>query len=200
MHDLIIVEDCESDAELLTRALWQLGVCNPIRVYGTGREALGCLEEMEQQAGRLGKPIASILMIDLKLPDLTGFEILEWIRKRPMFSESLRIVLSQSEEIRGIMQAYELGAHSFLLKPARSHELEELIQLYPEPWILATNTPAESSLFRDPGAIFRENQKAFENVRANLKRLREQMCVSEEMMAAIENIIGDIRERREKGR
>jgi len=197
MQDLVIVEDCETYVRLLTRALAQIGVANPMWICRTGTEALECLKKLEERAKRSGEVISAIVLVDLKLPDLSGFEILTYLKERPIFQNSLKVALSQTEEIRGIMRSYELGAHSFLVKPVRVHDFEDLIRFYPRLWIVDHGASKPTPVHRDPRETFRENQKAFQNVRANLKRLREQMCVSEETMAAIENIVVEIRQRRE---
>jgi len=78
----------------------------------------------------------SILLLDLKLPAVSGFEILSFLQGRPAFSELLKIVVSDLDDLESIRKAYGLGAHSFLTKPVHRSDLKELIRVYPAPWLL----------------------------------------------------------------
>jgi two-component system response regulator len=136
MDEIVLVEDSDSDARLIQRTLQLAGVHNPVRHYWTGQEALNGLSAAEKR-GRKGEgKLPGILIIDLKLPDMTGYDILLWLQSRKAYQATLRIVLSQLEDIPSIKKAYAFGANSFLTKPARQEDLDELIRVYPAHWML----------------------------------------------------------------
>src|SRR5205823_4806443 len=86
-----------------------------------------------------GRPVPSILLLDLKLPGMNGFEILQWLQDRTEFAKTLRVVLSQLDHLDNIKKAYALGAQSFLSKPVSQEDLHELITVFPAYWLLATH-------------------------------------------------------------
>ncbi len=148
MREILIVEDSENDARLLTRALHATGVRNPISHASSGGQAVKWLEKTVAAARKDYRPVLAILFIDLKLPDLSGFEILAGIREEPVLAQTLRIVLSQFGDLDSIRRAYSLGAHSFLNKPAAQNDLKELIRGFPDYWLLAR--PSARSATRRP--------------------------------------------------
>lgn len=136
MSDILIIEDTESDVRLLKRTLQLAGVQNPLRLVSSGAAAFGHLEAAAN--ANLPVPaIPAIVFIDLKLPDISGFDILTPLKATPAFAKTLRIVISQIDEIGTIKKAYSLGAHTFLAKPPAQEELEKLIRVYPDHWQLS---------------------------------------------------------------
>jgi CheY-like chemotaxis protein len=133
VKEILLIEDSPPDADLVTRALKEEGIANPIRWIRDGSEALRCLQDVELLAA-IGPPVPSILLVDLKLPGLSGFEILENIQGKPAFRGMLRIVLSNLGDLENIKRAYRCGAHSFLTKPVQSENLRELIVAFPGNW------------------------------------------------------------------
>ena len=137
MREILIVEDSENDFRLLKRALQAAGVRNPISHASTGGQAVKWLEETVAAARKDFGPVLAILFLDLNLPDLSGFEILARITEEPTLAQTLRIVLSQMEDLDSIRRAYSMGAHSFLSKPATHADVKELIKGFPDHWLLA---------------------------------------------------------------
>ena len=137
MREILIIEDSESDTRLLKRALHAVGVRNPISHVSTGGQAVKWLEETVGAARKDCGSVLAVLFLDLKLPDLSGFEILARIRDEPVLAQTLRIVLSQWGDLDSIRRAYSLGAQSFLNKPANRDDLKELIKGFPDHWLLA---------------------------------------------------------------
>jgi len=142
MQDILLIEDSESDARLFQRTLTLAGVQNRVRCFTTGNEALAGLAEVESNGRALGQPFRSVIMIDLRLPDISGFDILVWLDQREFFASSLRVVLSQLDDIPSVRRAYELGANSFLIKPAKQEDLDELIKVFPGYWHRMWDVPS----------------------------------------------------------
>jgi len=136
MKEILLIEDSESDAELLQRTLKQAGVTNPVRWLRTGEEALVYLKEVIQTDGT-GAPVPSVLFIDLKLPGVSGFQILEAVRDLPLLAKALRVVISSLEDTRSIKMAYTAGAQTFVVKPAKLEDISELIHGFPGYWTLS---------------------------------------------------------------
>jgi CheY-like chemotaxis protein len=132
MREILLVEDSEADADLVCNALKRLNIANPVRVLRDGLQALSFLGHAEQSAA-LGPPVPSVLFLDMKLPGMSGFEILQRV-KGPAFSRTLRVILSNLDDTKSIKQAYSLGANSYLVKPFRDADLAELIKVFPAYW------------------------------------------------------------------
>ena len=145
MKEILLVEDTDADAELLQRTLRLVGVVNPVRRMVNGIEALSYLADLEKTAA-IGPPLPSILLLDLKMPGITGFEVLERLRARPAFAKMLKVVLSQLDDTKSIQRAYNLGADSFLIKPITEAELRGLIQGFPGHWTFAPKAPPSGKL------------------------------------------------------
>src|SRR4051812_17011660 len=137
MHEIVLIEDSAADALLLQRTLQRAGVTNPIRRLCNGREALSYLYSVGTKANERLVSAPAVLLLDLKLPDVSGFDILAFVRHRKIFSKTLRVVLSQYSDLQSIKRAYAGGAHSFLSKAAGQQEIEELVKSFPEYWLLA---------------------------------------------------------------
>jgi CheY-like chemotaxis protein len=134
MHEILLVEDSDTDAELLERALRVAEVTNPIRRFADGGQALAYFKEQASQssAGELEKP--SILLLDLKLPRASGFEILAYLQGSWSLRHMLKIIVSELDDLESIRRAYALGAGSFISKPIHQQDLRALIKAYPEYW------------------------------------------------------------------
>jgi CheY-like chemotaxis protein len=144
MREILLVEDLDSDAALVLRGFRRLRIANPVRHLRDGLEALTFLSNAEKTAAQ-GTPLPAVLLLDLKLPGMTGFDILERIRERPGLRGILRIVLSQIDDTRRMRRAYDLGADSYLLKPFREDDLLELIAAFPGYWKFTEMVPSAAN-------------------------------------------------------
>jgi CheY-like chemotaxis protein len=122
----LVVEDNADDVLLLKKAFQRSGITNPIQVVSNGVEAMLYLEGSGRFRNRSEFPLPKLVLLDLKLPGISGFEVLEWIREQPGLKALRVIVLTSSNEIRDVNRAYALGANSFLVKP---NELEDLCRI-----------------------------------------------------------------------
>jgi CheY-like chemotaxis protein len=136
---LLIVEDYEDDAKLLQLLLTNGGIFNPVRAALSAEEAMTYLEGVPPYSNRALYPLPSVIFIDLKLPGMNGFELLRWLKARPALMNIFLVVLSATGDLVSVQEAYNLGANSFLIKPCRPADLENLVICYPDFW---TRTPA----------------------------------------------------------
>src|SRR4051812_24232902 len=134
MHEILLIEDSDTDAELLERAVRAVEVTNPIRRFVDGGQALAYFKEQHKNSsgGELENP--PILLLDLKLPRASGFEILAYLQASWFFRHILKIVVSELDNLENVRSAYALGAGSFISKPAHQQDLRDLIKAYPEYW------------------------------------------------------------------
>ncbi len=140
-HTILIADDSSNDLLLLKRAFAKVGILNPTREVRSGRQAIAYLEGRDEYADREKYPLPGILLLDLHMPDGTGFDVLQWIRDKGTVRKLLIIVLSNAYEIKNINRAYELGANSFLTKPGDLAELEQLIQSFRDYWLVRNRLP-----------------------------------------------------------
>lgn len=133
---LLLVEDNESDAFILQRALKTVGVSNPLFVVKDGEEAIKYLSGQPPYHNRAEFPLPYLVLLDLKLPKLGGFEVLRHIRATLTLRHLLVVVLTSSDLDYDIKKAFEAGADSYLVKPGELSELEELVFLLKKHWLM----------------------------------------------------------------
>ncbi len=110
--DVLLVEDNPDDLELTIRALKRAHLVNPVRIARDGAEAL---EVLFGAGPRPGLP--RVVLLDLKLPRVSGLEVLERIRREESTRRLPVVVLTSSREEPDVKRAYELGANSYIVKP-----------------------------------------------------------------------------------
>ena len=125
---ILLAEDNEDHVLLIKRAFLQARLLNPIQVVGDGVEAIAYLNGSGKYADRAAYPMPGLLLLDLKMPNKDGFQVMEWIRSQPALRDLRVVVLTTSDHIFDVRRAYELGANSFLTKPV---ELRDFVQLGP---------------------------------------------------------------------
>ena len=142
---ILVVEDNPDDAALLRRAFIKAGVMNPLHVVSSGEEAVAYLGGSGKYSNRAEFPMPSLVLLDLNMPGMDGFEVLRWIRGDGMLKGLRVVVLSSSDNMRDVNKAYQLGANSFLIKPADFERFVEISQALNGFWIWLDKTPDASS-------------------------------------------------------
>ena len=133
-HTVLWVEDDEDDVLLISRAIRKAGLAPPALVRD-GREAVGYLSGSGKFADRLAHPFPSIILLDLKLPKMSGFEVLRWIRERPEVCRVPVIMFTSSSEMADVDRAYALGANAYLLKSVDHEDLVEALKRVHAFWL-----------------------------------------------------------------
>lgn len=141
---IALVEDNEDDLFFMKRALKSADITNPLQVLSSGKMAQDYLAGAGDYADRLVHPLPFLLLLDLKLPDMSGFEVLRWIKSKEGIPMLATIVLTTSGESRDIERAYELGANSFLVKPSGSEHLLDLVIALKQYWFIHNGFPRYS--------------------------------------------------------
>ncbi|PYJ01065.1 MAG: two-component system response regulator [Verrucomicrobia bacterium] len=143
MRRLILhADDSEDDALLLRTAFEMAGLRNRIVRVSNGQEAINYLWGIGHYSDRLLHPLPHLLLLDLKMPLVDGFDLLEWLGSVPDFKELPVIMLSSSEDPSNIEKARALGARDYLVKPAKLEDLVELVRNLHATWLCKDLQPA----------------------------------------------------------
>ena len=125
---ILLAQENPDDVLLIRLAFQKAGFANPITVVGDGAEVIQYLEGDGPYADRARFPTPTLLLLDLKLPRIPGFEVLSWIRQRPEWMCLPVIILTASSHGLDIKQAYDLGANFFLTKPVQFDDFVQMIK------------------------------------------------------------------------
>jgi CheY-like chemotaxis protein len=131
---ILLAEDDANDALLIKRALAKNGIGNPLQIAPDGEEAIAYLSGAGKYGNRAEYPFPQFFITDLKMPRKSGFEVLSWLQEHPDCLVVPTIVLSSSKQHEDIKKAYQLGANSYLTKPADFTQLQELIKKVFDYW------------------------------------------------------------------
>lgn len=131
---ILLVEDNEDDVFIFRRALREARVANPVQIAVHGRQAVEYLSGAGKYADRARYPLPFLIFLDLKLPYVSGFDVLQWIRRTPELERIVVVVLSSSDEERDHSTSYQLGARSYLVKPPDSRQIRELFRSLEPYW------------------------------------------------------------------
>jgi CheY-like chemotaxis protein len=139
---VLLVEDDPADVRLIQRAFGKLaGDINVVRLRN-GDEAVSYLAGDAPYENRGTHPMPSLVLLDIKLPRRSGFEVLEWLRRQTSALKRLPVImLTSSRHSVDINRAYDLGANSYLAKPDSSTALEELVTKFREYWLSLNEPP-----------------------------------------------------------
>lgn len=138
---ILLVEDDPDAVFLLQRALQKANVKNPIEVARDGQEAIDYLSHQGAYADRQRYPLPVLMLLDLKMPRKTGFEVLEWLRQQPGFKRLIVVVLTSSNQVNDINRAYDLGSNSYLVKPTSVDALIEMVKDINRYWLELNEAP-----------------------------------------------------------
>jgi CheY-like chemotaxis protein len=135
------VEDSESDIVLMRRAWQTLDQRIPLQVLTDGEEAIDYFKGLGQFADRAAHPQPSLVLLDLGLPGISGFDVLKWIRATPGLKELPVIVMTGSAFVADAKLAYDLGANSFMVKPGTFERLVSELDIIIRFWIKFNEVP-----------------------------------------------------------
>ena len=142
---ILLAEDREDDVFLIRKSLISAGIPYPVHAVEDGEEAIAYLKGEGRYSNRDEYPLPDLLLLDLKMPRVDGFEVLQWIREQPSLRTLRVVVLTASEQIRDVNRAYGLGANSFLVKPLDFENFLELGRFITQYWLKIDKAPKEAS-------------------------------------------------------
>lgn len=124
---ILVVEDSPDDVFILERVLQRAQITNPLQIARDGQEAVDYLSGANHFADRERFPLPHLVLLDLKLPFLNGFEVLEWLRADGQLRNLNVAILTSSAEDRDVTRAAQLGVTSYLIKPPTISVMQELM-------------------------------------------------------------------------
>ena len=122
------VEDDPNDRLLLSIVFKKVADGAILRTADDGQEAVDYLSGQGAYADRVEHPLPQVVLLDLKMPRMSGFEVLAWAKERPALERMPILVLTSSQEQSDIYRAYDLGAHSYLVKSVDLGHMREIVQ------------------------------------------------------------------------
>jgi len=141
-YTILLVEDDLNDIFLVKRAFKMARIENPLQVVTDGQEAIGYLRGEGKYENRQTYPLPKLIVMDIKMPRLTGFEVLEWVKGN---NKTLRriptVIVSSSDNPADINRAYELGANAYMVKPMEFRAVEHLFESITHYWGLECAKP-----------------------------------------------------------
>ena len=151
-YPILLVEDSPDDVLLIERVFNRTDLNHPLRTVTDGEKAIEYLKGLEEYSDRAAYPYPGLVILDLKMPGMGGFDVIRWMRGHPQAKLVPIIVLSGSSEPADVNLAYELGANAFMVKPANHRALEQLLSTIGE-FCLASEGPRPGFKARSSAAM-----------------------------------------------
>ena len=138
---VLLVEDDLNDIFLVKRAFKLAQVRSPLQVVTDGLEATNYLKGEDKFADRQLYPLPKLIVMDIKMPRRSGFDVLEWAKHDPVLRRIPIVIVSSSEDPADINRAYELGANAYMVKPVDYRAVEHLFKSITQYWGLECAKP-----------------------------------------------------------
>jgi CheY-like chemotaxis protein len=139
--EILIVEDTPQDLELTLRALRKAKLSNRIHVARDGAEAIEFVFCEGQYAKRQVDNVPKVILLDLKLPKIDGLEVLKRIKGDARTKNIPVVVLTSSREQQDVVESYQLGVNSYIVKPVNFERFVEAVQSLGMYWLLLNQPP-----------------------------------------------------------
>jgi len=139
--DILLVEDSADDAAFFTHALKEAALSAQVRHARNGVEALAAIFGPNNGSDKVPVMRPRLIVLDLKLPKVSGLEVLHRLKENPHTRTVPVVVLSSSQEKRDLAESYQLGVNSYLVKPMDFDEYAELIHTIGRYWLQLNQAP-----------------------------------------------------------
>lgn len=139
--EILIVEDNPQDAELTIRAMRKNNLANNLYVAEDGEEALDFIFCKGKYATRSFAQLPKVIFLDLKLPKISGLEVLQEIKSNPLTKSMPVVMVTSSREDPDIRKAYELGVNSYVVKPVNFEDFLSAMSQTGLYWLLVNEPP-----------------------------------------------------------
>ena len=138
---ILLVEDNPDDVDLTLRALKKNNITNKVIIAKDGVEALDYLHGTGMYAGRDTKELPVVILLDLRLSKINGFEVLRIIRQDELTRLIPVVILTSSAEQKDVVEGYKLGANSYIRKPVDFEQFVEAVKILGLYWTLWNEPP-----------------------------------------------------------
>ncbi len=139
--DILLVEDSPDDADLAVHALRREKLANTIVIARDGEEALDFIFCRGVYAERCFDHPPKVVLLDLKLPKVSGIEILKQIKADPRTKTIPVVILTSSKEERDLVDGYNLGANSYIQKPVNFDQFRDTVKTLGLYWLVVNQSP-----------------------------------------------------------
>jgi two-component system response regulator len=139
--EILLVEDNPDDMDMTLRALRKANLANKIQVARDGAEALEFIFCEGPFAGRQIESVPKVILLDLKLPKVDGFDVLRRIKGDPRTKTIPVVVLTSSKEQRDVVESYHLGVNSYIVKPVNFEGFLTAVSELGMYWLLLNQAP-----------------------------------------------------------
>ena len=136
MVTVLLIEDNQDDIDLTLHSFRRYNFTNQIKVVMDGEEALHYLDQSKQQQN-----VPGLILLDLKLPKVSGIEVLEKIKADADLHRIPVVVLTSSEEAKDVEDCYRLGANSYIVKPVDFKKFMDTVRTLGFYWLLLNKSP-----------------------------------------------------------
>ena len=139
--EILLVEDSPEDVELTCRALKKANLGNHIHIARDGEEALEFIFCESRHADRNIENTPRLILLDLKLPNVDGLEVLQRLKGDPRTKHIPIVVLTSSQEHADIVKSYQVGVNSYIVKPVNFESFAKAVQEAGLYWLLLNQAP-----------------------------------------------------------
>jgi len=139
---ILLVEDNPADAELAVRALRGGRITNQIQVLTDGAEALDFIFCRGDYAHRQITNQPKVVLLDLKLPKVSGLEVLQQLKSDPRTQMIPIVVMTSSAQDSDIIESYKLGVNSYIVKPVDFEQFNKAVEQIGFYWVLINQSPS----------------------------------------------------------
>jgi CheY-like chemotaxis protein len=130
LQRILLIDDSEGEALFVKRMLRDAGLEEPIYSIHDSEEAIRYLSGESEYSNRQKFPFPDIILLDLGMPKIDGYQVLRWLRGQPELARTLVIVLTAEMDPKRIQLAYQLGATSFLAKNSSMEEFRNFVEFF----------------------------------------------------------------------
>lgn len=138
---ILLVEDNPDDEFLTLRSLETNRIANEIIVVRDGQAALDWLYGTGGDGGRAGPDLPAMILLDLKMPKVSGLDLLQRLRADPRTRRIPVVIFTSSGEDRDVLRSYDLGANSYVRKPVEFSEFSEAVRQLGLYWLVINASP-----------------------------------------------------------
>jgi two-component system, response regulator len=139
--EILLVEDNPDDVEMTLRALRKANIANHIKIVRDGAEALEFIFGEGAYAAHHVENVPKLILLDLKLPKVDGFEVLKRVKDDPRTKLIPVVILTSSKEQRDVVEGYQLGVNSYIVKPVSFEGFVEAVGKLGMYWLLLNQAP-----------------------------------------------------------
>jgi CheY-like chemotaxis protein len=147
-YPILLAEDNPDDAFFIQRAFHTAEIRHPLFLVADGQQAIDFMSGKGRYSDRSVYPLPQLVLCDLKMPGVSGFEVIDWMRKHGPTKLVPIVVLSSSALPQDVNHAYALGANAYMVKPADARALDRLFRTMAEFW-LAGEMPSTANTSRN---------------------------------------------------